>query len=158
MILTPRRSRSAGFTLVELMMTLVILAILVTVALPNFTGFILNQRVKTTAFELVAALNYARSEAIKRNQNVVLQATGGDWLQGWTLQAGGDTLRAWDPPGRLNIDASAAAVTFQGNGRATAAVTFNVCDEEASDQVLRRTVSLDLSGRPNLTRGDACDS
>jgi type IV fimbrial biogenesis protein FimT len=151
-------SRCAGFTLVELMVALVVLAILTTVAIPSFNGFILNQRVKATAFELVATLNYGRSEAIKQNQAVTVQAVSGDWLQGWTLQANGATLRAWDPPGRLDIDANVTAITFQRDGRANAAVTFDVCDEKFSADVTRRTVRLDLSGRPNLTRGTACDT
>ena len=147
-----------GFTLLELIITLVILAILVTIAVPSFSSYILNQRVKTTAFELAAALSYARSEAIKLNANVQLSQDNAGW-EGWSMVRT-DTnavLRTWQRPARLAITANENAVTFQRDGRANAAVTFTVCDADASSQVARRLVQLDVSGRPNLTRGANCD-
>ena len=63
---------AAGFTLVELMVTLFIAAILFTVAVPTFTETIATNRLTTQANDIVAAVTSARSEAIVRNQNISL--------------------------------------------------------------------------------------
>jgi len=56
-----------GFTVVELMVTLGVVAILTVVAVPSFNNMINSNRLTTTANEMVAGLNVARMEAIKRN-------------------------------------------------------------------------------------------
>ena len=156
--------RDTGFTLVELMVTLMVAVILAVTAVPSFTSFILNQGVRSTSFELISALAYTRSEAIKRNQPVTLQAEDGDWLNGWVAQAGETALRTWVPARRLDIDvpdpdseASAiTAVTFRPDGRTDTSVQFTLCDQNGSDEVAQRVIRLDTSGRPSLRRGASC--
>jgi type IV fimbrial biogenesis protein FimT len=79
---------SFGFTLMELMVTIAIAGILLGVAIPSFTSLISSNRLTTYANELVTALNFARSEAIKRGQPVTIKHNGntsGDWSSGWTI-------------------------------------------------------------------------
>ncbi len=57
---------NSGFTLIELIVTLVIAAILLTLAAPSMTGFIRRDRLITQANDLVADLSFTRSEAVKR--------------------------------------------------------------------------------------------
>ncbi len=64
-----RRSR-AGFTLIELVVTILVAAILITIAVPSFEHITVSSRLTTTANSLVDALNTARMEAIKRNADV----------------------------------------------------------------------------------------
>ncbi len=64
-----RRFR-AGFTLVELMVTIFVAAILLAIAVPSFQHITVSSRLTTTANSLVGALNLARMEAIKRNADV----------------------------------------------------------------------------------------
>lgn len=59
--------RQNGFTLVELMVTVAVLAILSTIAYPSFQSTIRSNRVATTTNELIASLALARSEAIKKH-------------------------------------------------------------------------------------------
>lgn len=88
-------SRNRGFTLVELVITLAVAAILVTLAVPSFSQFVKNNRLITQANDFVTALNVARSEAIKRGDRVTLCkssnqvscAGSGNWEQGWIVFA-----------------------------------------------------------------------
>ena len=76
---------SSGFTLMELMVTVSIAGILLGLAIPSFTPIISSNRLTTYANELVTALNFARSEAIKRGQHVVVRKTEPDWEYGWQV-------------------------------------------------------------------------
>lgn len=78
-----------GFTIIEILITLALLAILMGVAIPNLRQFLVNQRVSAQASELISSLAFARSEASKRNVNIVVLPTtntpsgwGGGWCTG----------------------------------------------------------------------------
>jgi type IV fimbrial biogenesis protein FimT len=78
--------KSSGFTLVELMITLAIAGILVAVGIPSFSSTISSNRLSSYANEFVTALNLARSEAIRRGQNVVVRRIGTQqWENGWQV-------------------------------------------------------------------------
>ena len=103
------RKRIAGFTLLELIVTLALAAIIITVAVPAFQETIRRNRRATQANDLVSALSLARSEAIKRGEMVTIcrsddQASctaGANWEDGWLVfadsnAAGGDTIGTLD--------------------------------------------------------------
>jgi len=85
--------RSRGFTLIELMITLLLAAIILALGVPGFQDIVRNNRAATQSNELVAALSLARSEAVKRGARVSLcpstdQATctgGTNWANGWIV-------------------------------------------------------------------------
>lgn len=66
--------KSAGFTLVELMMVIAILAILITIGIPSFTTLIKNNRLTSAANNLAGAVHFARAEAVRRNLDVHVSA------------------------------------------------------------------------------------
>lgn len=81
-----------GFTLVELMITLAIAAILLTMAVPSFNSFVQSNRATTQTNDLITSLQLARGEAIKSNSRVTLcpssdQSTcsGTDLVNGWIV-------------------------------------------------------------------------
>lgn len=74
--LRSRPAAARGFTIIELMITLVVAAILLAIAIPSFNYLTVSSKLTTTANTLVNALGIARSEAIKRNANVVVGTDG----------------------------------------------------------------------------------
>src|SRR3970040_2076707 len=79
------RTRGRGFTLIEVMGAVALVAILTSLAGSSFVRLIADQRAKAAATDLFTALNVARSEAIKHNLNVTLQPKSGDWAHGWVI-------------------------------------------------------------------------
>ncbi len=87
------KGRQSGFTVIELLVTIVIASILLAVAIPSFQSIILNNRLTTQSGDFMSALYLTRSEAIKRGTRVTLckSADGkscsknGDWDQGWIV-------------------------------------------------------------------------
>ncbi|MGV2404912.1 UNVERIFIED_CONTAM: GspH/FimT family pseudopilin, partial [Pseudomonas aeruginosa] len=76
-------SRSAGFSLIELMMVLVLVAIFSSIAVPSFNALIERNRIQTASEDLYSLLQYARSEAVNRHANVSIRATqNNDWAKG----------------------------------------------------------------------------
>lgn len=71
----PGPSRAAGFTLLELMLTIAVAGVLAAVAIPNMRDFIRNNRLSAAANDLLRSTQIARSEAVKRQSNVVVCAS-----------------------------------------------------------------------------------
>lgn len=81
--------REMAFTLIELVVTLTVAAVLVVLVVPNMRNFILNSRLTTQANDLISDISVARSEAIKRGTNIVIctssngtSCTGSGWSSG----------------------------------------------------------------------------
>jgi len=72
MLFTKMKAKQCGFTVLEMMLAVAILAVLVSFGLPNFRDFIRNARMAAAANDLLADMNLARSEAIKRRVPVTL--------------------------------------------------------------------------------------
>lgn len=89
--MTKLRSTTKGFTLIELMVTLSVAAILLGLAAPSFNEIIKNTRLTTEINGLSASLNLARSESIKRSLTVTVcksnnrTSCGGNWQDGWIV-------------------------------------------------------------------------
>jgi type IV fimbrial biogenesis protein FimT len=97
----PRLDR--GFTAIELMTVLIIVAILMGIAAPAFHALIRNQRMTTTVNDFLFAVNLTRSEAIHRGSRVDLVPAGdkGDWSAGWLVLIDGNGNRKADPGEQL---------------------------------------------------------
>jgi type IV fimbrial biogenesis protein FimT len=146
------QERARGFTIIELLITVALLAVLITLAAPSFREYTASQRVKTASFDLFSSLMLARSEAIKRNTNIAVTPASGGWQNGWTVDAGGAQLNQQAAYTGLTFTGPAGAVTFTGTGRLSAAATSFQVGSTVSG-VTPRCIRIDLSGRPNTKMG-----
>jgi type IV fimbrial biogenesis protein FimT len=120
---------SHGFTLIELVVTIAVLAILLGIGIPSLSNFIQSNRVSGHANGMVSALHFARSEAVNRSEAVrfcpVNEANDdcredGDWAAGWValVQSGADAgqvLRVWQSvPGSLSLEHSSTGALDDG--------------------------------------------
>jgi len=164
MIKTFRSTNQQGFTLIELMITVILVGIVAAIALPSFNSSIARGQVSSTANRIVGALNYARAEATKRGTEVTIALTTANATNSWAdgyqvwLDADGDStvngtevaLRSFESINpSLALTGSAAALRFDGRGFASGAHTLNLCTAEAGAE--DRQISVALSGRVEIT-------
>ncbi len=149
-----RRRRSAGFTMVELLVTITIATILTTVAVPSFSALIANQRAKTAASELFASFLTARSDAIMRNANVTVSPLAVDWSQGWQiLDPANNVLESHGALTNVAIPQT-GGVTFRPSGRVqTGSTSMFVITTTSGSSTNNQCISLNLNGRPYIQAG-----
>lgn len=119
--LSPLRLRRSGFTLVELMVVVAVLAALLSIGGPSFMEWIQNSRIRTAAESLQNGLQVARAEAVRRNTNVEFILQGGS---GWLvqLQQGAVFVQQSAAEGGANVVVTATpggstTLTYNGMGR-----------------------------------------
>lgn len=142
-----------GFTLIEIMVTLTVLAIMMGVGVPSFRNFIAGQKVKSASHDLMTAMVMARSEAIKRNADVtVAPVTADDWLSGWTVTAtaASTMIHQQQALSGVTITLAPSTVVYKANGRPTASSKFQVAGTTTT-----KCVKVDLTGIPSSQSG-AC--
>lgn len=169
---------ATGFTLLEMLVTLMLLAVLTAAAAPSFRDLLQGNLAAAHAEALMTSLTLARSEAIKRNLRVVLCksadgticTTAGDWAQGWlafvdrdsdgTLDAGEDVFRTQAAlPGEFTLRNTNARdwYAYRPDGSAASSGglvtgTFRVCPPTGDSSRARRVVT-NITGRPVVRVG-----
>jgi prepilin-type N-terminal cleavage/methylation domain-containing protein len=151
----PRASQT-GFTAIEMMVVVLILAILAAFAAPAMNDLIRSQKTRSAAYDIFADLTYARSEAISRGHDVQMaSAAGKNWASGWGIRdiVTGQILRMQGKlSDGLDFTADATTLTFDRNGRTTT-VTFSIQPKETAPDNQKRCVRISPSGRPNSLTG-----
>jgi type IV fimbrial biogenesis protein FimT len=143
--------RHLGFTLIELVITVTIVGILASLAIPSMHRLILTQYVRSGADELQTSFFFARSEAIKRAVNVSIVPTGGAWTGGWKVQLADNTVLRQQNALSPNLTSiSGSTIIYQLNGRLTA-LPGQIVFQTSDTTIPARCVRVDLSGRPSVT-------
>ncbi len=107
----PRAARSSGFTLVELVITVALAAIILSAAVPSFRDLVQNNRITAQVNEFVTALNVARSEAVKRGATLRVTALDGsdasnEFGMGWRVWFDADGDNTFDAGEELRESAA----------------------------------------------------
>ena len=145
--------RCAGFTLMEMLVVIGVVAILAAFAGPALSGMAASQQVRSASYDMYSTLSHARSEALTRNASVTVAPTGGDWALGWIVTAAdGTVVRRQGAYPRVTLSGP-AQVLFSGEGRPSTTATpfaFGASDVAADNH---RCVRVRLNGRASISRG-----
>ena len=172
---SPTRTRVTGLTLIEMLITLGIMAFLAFVAVPSLMDTLNRMAVSSAARTIGSALSLARSEAVKRGRNVSIcpstsgtDCAAGAWAAGWivfidangdangaagSVDAGDTVIRVYNALADLALTTSPSTnlVTYdnKGFGRLSAVTTFKLCPENG-DSANAKSVEVSLSGRARV--------
>jgi type IV fimbrial biogenesis protein FimT len=156
------RLSSRGFTLIELMVTTAVLAIILGIAIPAFSEITLGNKLSSYANNLVASAHLARSEAIKRNAVVTMCASSnglscdsGEWQQGWIITSAGELIfkqQALATGFKITETNDMTDLSFQPTGYGATQATLTVCRAAPSAGASERVVTISLTGRPNVAK------
>jgi len=152
--------RQHGFTLIELMVTLIVLAILVSLAAPNFTRQILNNRSQSLGEIVTNEVNSARYEAISRATNVSVCASSngtsctGNWTDGYIIFVDGAASSSAAAPIVTNVIRvsdkldSKTVIDVKNNGSPVSFFRFNSLGmlAKVSNSVNPITIETQLTG------------
>jgi len=164
--------KQKAFTLVELMITLVVAAILTAAAVPAYRAIVQNNRAVTLSHAFATVFHYARSEAIKRGSPVTICSSANtaqtacgnatNWGNGWlvfvdpdgngVLAASTDRLRVQEAlPNGTSITTALARITFDGSGFVTGGTgTFTLAASGCAGNH-GRSMAVSNTGRVSVT-------
>ncbi len=169
-----QREKQQGFTIIELMVTLVVIGVILTIAVPSFVGWIQDNKLNSYTRSLVSALQLARSEAVSRHTGVTVRKgspqTPTNWTSGFHIYT--------DPEGNSGFDADSDTiiksvdfnvdglvvetsssgenfVSFNGSGtlNESSPVTITLCNGNGKG----RLISINRVGRVSLDNAEDCD-
>lgn len=170
-----------GFTIVELMITILVLALLAGIGVPAFQSTVMNNRMTSQINALVTSMNQARSEAIKQNRDVVVcrstdssscAGSGSGWAQGWlvfvdenengSIDGGGNNCDGSGDcklsvqstlSGNIQVDANVSQLIYNGRGTSNTGGTFTFCDSRGAEEA--KAIIISNTGRPRISKTKA---
>lgn len=178
-LLNPRRSmpNHFGFTLIELMVTLLVAGIFIVVAVPSFQDATLTSKLGSLANSVVATVNVAKGEAIKRNAVIKMCAsstgtscaTSEGWQQGWIVFRDTDNDGTLDSDETLihrqaalssgirltAVDSDSNAlytILLQPTGVGATSAVFTLCRSQPKPGKQERVISVSTTARTNVSK------
>jgi len=160
-----------GLTLMELLTTLALVTILISIGLPSFARLADSHRLDVAKEQLARSIQQTREEAVRRNQPVTMAPIDGDWNQGWqvfldsnanALFDGNDELLGQNVAAKVNrihgSGALASYLRYNGLGESELlhggflAGTLRLCPNDAED--IGRMLVINRVGRLRMDKGD----
>ncbi|MDH3872280.1 MAG: GspH/FimT family pseudopilin [Gammaproteobacteria bacterium] len=164
-------NKETGFTVIELMVTLAVALVLVTMAVPAFNTFMQNNRITAQANDLLTAINASRDEALKRRATVTICSSSdgssctGNWHDGWivftddnadsVVNGTDQVLRVWGAlTGGATLSSAQTSLRYDGIGLVNSSTTFQLRIPGCKGN-LARDISVSVTGQPSVTHS-AC--
>ncbi|WP_298972186.1 Tfp pilus assembly protein FimT/FimU [uncultured Psychrobacter sp.] len=148
-------NHSAGFTLIELMVTIAVLAIIVSIAAPNISTQLANQRVKATTATLENALKEAKAESVIRRQSITV-AYNNNTTNAGTISltdANSNQVVSYQYDAKSTIKVGNSSIAFSPNKTADA-TTYTICDSNTA--VSGRQVAVTAVALISISAGGTC--
>ena len=167
--------REGGFTLIELMVTVGILAIVLSVGVPSYRGMVMDNRLATQANLFATSIKLARSNAVKFQRNATVCSSSNydapkprcspnqeDWSKGWIVWVDKNRDSRTDENEIISVfgpvhealtlkSISANRFTYNARGFATlAAADLTLCDSRSGET--GRRIKVNTTGRTNISR------
>ena len=146
------RNTSSGFTLIELMVTIAVLAIIVSIAAPNISTQLANQRVKSTTATLENALKEAKVESILRRQDLTFTYNNNGTNAG-SINIGNIFSYSYSSKSTITDSESKNPITFEPSKRVESTI-YTICDENAA--ATPRQVSVSKIANISIKSGGTC--
>ena len=143
---------SSGFTLIELMVTIAVLAIIVSIAAPNISTQLANQRVKSTTATLANALKEAKVESILRRQDLTFTYNNNGTNAG-SINIGNIFSYDYSSKSIITDSESKNPITFEPSKRVDSTI-YTICDENAA--ATPRQVSVSKIANISIKSGGTC--
>ncbi len=168
-----RTARTGGFTLIELMTTLAVAAIILSVGVPSFRAIIMDNRLVSQANQLVTSIKIARSAAVRYQRNATVCASSNfdaasptcsassDWSDGWIVWVDKDRDATTDADEVISVfgpihnastlTSGAPGFTYDARGfGTTGAADLTLCDSRTGET--GRLIRVNAVGRTNVQR------
>ena len=160
-----------GFTLIELMVTLVVLVVLLGVGIPSFNNWVVSTRMDTATMNLAGILKQARNEAVSRQSVITLASKAGGWTEGLTMytdtDVGGNTAySAANDTLIKDLEFSMGGISASTSTNAAAYISFTsggllnegnnpveivLCD--STEEEGGSSITVNLVGRTSILKG-----
>ncbi|MBT8092485.1 MAG: GspH/FimT family pseudopilin [Gammaproteobacteria bacterium] len=166
--------REGGFTLLELMVTISILGVVLSIGVPSYRGVVMDNRLASQANLFATSIKLARSNAVKYQRSATVCSSSNfdaslptcsssaDWSNGWIVWVDKDRDAATDANEIISVfgpihqsselkSASANRFSFDGRGFGTAAAgELTLCDSRSGET--GRVIKVNATGRTNISR------
>ncbi|MDF1822497.1 MAG: GspH/FimT family pseudopilin [Alcanivoracaceae bacterium] len=132
-------NRQRGFSFIELMLTVAIFAIIVSIGLPAFNDATANSNLRSATMDMVTTINTARAQAVTLRQEITLRPIdNADWVNGWVLEyPAGSTEedQQFVPDSRVQITEANGLtnIRFLTSGLVSDPMDFTICDYRAGE-------------------------
>ena len=146
------RMSSSGFTLIELMVTIAVLAIIVGIAAPSISTQLANQRVKSTTATLANALKEAKAESVIRRQNISVTYSNNAQSSG-TINVASIATYSYSIKSTITDSESKNPVTFEPSKRVESTI-YTICDDDTA--ATPRQVSVSKLANISIKSGGTC--